>query len=100
MNLEAARVLRANGLQIVANIIYGTPTETPDEARDTGTMLDEIKPNVYSPAWFTPYPGCYLYDEYKEDSLVVEYSDMHRYANKPKMRGVDYAGIQAAMWRA
>jgi len=93
MSLEAAEILQANGLKVVANVMYGVPTETVEEARDTATMLQEIKPDVTSTAFFTPYPGCDLAEKYKELSLIEDYADMHRYPNKPKVRGVDYGGI-------
>ena len=93
MNLEAAAILRANGLKIVANVMYGVPTETVEEARDTATMVQEIAPDVTSTAFFTPYPGCDLATKYAELSLIEDYADMHRCPNKPKVRGVDYGGI-------
>lgn len=96
INLKAARILRKLGLQIVANIMYGVPTETPQEARDTMSMIREIRPDVCSTAFFTPYPGCDLAEEYAHLSLVTDYADMHRYPNKPKVAGVDYEALLSA----
>ena len=97
MNLEAAEILRGHGLKIVANIMYGVPTETVDEARDTAEMVKAIAPDVTSTAFFTPYPGCDLAEKYKELSLVEDYADMNRYPNKAKVLGVDYGGIVAML---
>ena len=95
MNLEAARVLRRHGYKIVANVMYGVPTETVEEAMQTSSMVDEIAPDVISPAWFTPYPGCELHNTFRDMCLTTDYADMHRYPDKPKVMGVDYDAIRA-----
>jgi len=98
MNLEAAYILRKHTFKIVANIMYGAPTETPQEARETTSMVKAINPDVYSPAWFTPYPGCALYDTYGHLLFSKDYKDLHRYRTKPKIRGVDYEAISKEMY--
>lgn len=90
-NLEAARICRKYGIAIWANYMLGLPTETPDEVRETISMLHEIDPDYYSPAFFTPHPGSRLYDYCVENDLMLirDHDEYARNPSGPKIKGQD-----------
>jgi anaerobic magnesium-protoporphyrin IX monomethyl ester cyclase len=90
-NLEAARICRKYGIRIWANYMLGLPTETEDEIKETISMLKEIDPDYYSPAYYTPYPGNDLYDYCMEHdlSLVKDHDGYSRNPTEPKTKGHD-----------
>jgi len=90
-NLEAARICRKYGIAIWANYMLGLPTETPDEVRETISMLKEIDPDYYSPAFFTPHPGSRLYDYCVENDLMLirDHDEYARNPSGPKIKGQD-----------
>ncbi|MHB1651433.1 MAG: glycosyltransferase [Desulfitobacteriaceae bacterium] len=95
-NLEAGRICRELGLRIFANYMFGLPTETEEEMKETALMIQAIKPDCYSAAVFTPAPGSELYTYCKEQDLILINSSegYRRDANSgPKIKGVDYAYV-------
>jgi radical SAM superfamily enzyme YgiQ (UPF0313 family) len=90
-NLDAAKVGRKYGLTIWANYMLGLPTETPEEVMETVSMLKEIDPDYYSPAFYTPHPGTDLYDYTMEHdlSLVASYDSFRRNPTELKIKGHD-----------
>ena len=67
-----ARVCRKYGIKIWANYMLGLPDRDPGRgARDTISMLKEIDPDYYSPAFYTPHPGSDLYDYCLENDLSL-----------------------------
>ncbi|MFH1485425.1 MAG: radical SAM protein, partial [Chloroflexota bacterium] len=87
-NLAAARVCRKYGISIWANYMLGLPTETPDEIRETISMLKAIDPDYYSPAFYTPHPGSDLYDYCQEHdlSLITDHESYRRNPTEPKIK--------------
>lgn len=95
-NIEAAKVCKKMGVKIFANYMFGLPTETNDEMRQTVEMMKLIQPEMHSPSVFTPAPGSDLYNYCVENDLVLikSSSDYRRNANSgPKIRGVDYSVV-------
>ncbi|HAG51105.1 MAG: hypothetical protein A2X87_04515 [Deltaproteobacteria bacterium GWC2_42_51] len=91
-NLKAAEICKKYKIKIWANYMMGLPTETKEEVMDTVNMIKKIKPNIYSPAFYTPHPGSDLY-EYciKHDlSLIKDHIEYRRNPGAPKIKGVDY----------
>ncbi len=99
INLEAARVCRKYGISIWANYMLGIPTEAPDEVRDTISMLKEIDPDYYSPAFYTPHPGSDLYDYCLANglSLITSHDQYRRNPTETKIKGQDYQFLQWAL---
>lgn len=94
INLEAAKIFRMNGIKIFANIMFGVPTETKEDIDLTMSMVREMKPEHFSAATFSPYPGSYLHDYCMERGLVLnEYAS--RYIGEHKIMGIDYEYIQS-----
>ncbi len=99
LNLEAARICRRLGLRIWANYMLGLPTETEEEVRDTISMLKEIDPDYYSPAFYTPHPGSDLYDYCVEHdlSLISDHDGYRRNPDEVKIKGHDYDFLRWAL---
>ncbi len=99
INLQAARVCRKYGISIWANYMLGIPTETKEEVLETISMLREIDPDYYSPAFYTPHPGSDLYAYcLKNDlSLIKGHQGYRRDPNEPKIKGVDYDFLEWAL---
>jgi len=98
-NLDAARICRKYGLTVWANYMLGLPTETEDEVKETISMLQEIDPDYYSPAFYTPHPGSDLYDYVMEHdlSLVTSYDSFRRNPTELKIKGHDLKFMQWAL---
>lgn len=96
-NVEAANICRRLGIKVFANYMFGLPTETAAEMEQTVAMIQQIRPDLYAPAIFTPAPGSELY-EYcmsHELSLIDSSSGYRRNcASGPKIRGVDYVLVR------
>jgi len=99
INLQAARICRKHGIKIWANYMLGLPTETKEEVLDTISMLREIDPDYYSPAFYTPHPGSDLYDYCIEHdlSLITSHDQYRRNPTEVKIKGQDYQFLQWAL---
>jgi anaerobic magnesium-protoporphyrin IX monomethyl ester cyclase len=99
VNLEAARICKRYGIKIWANYMLGLPTETKEEVMDTISMLQEIDPDYYSPAFYTPHPGSDLYDYCVEHdlSLITSHDQYRRNPTEVKIKGQDYEFLQWAL---
>jgi radical SAM superfamily enzyme YgiQ (UPF0313 family) len=77
--------------------MFGVPTETPDEMRQTALMMQRIAPDICSPSVFTPAPGSELY-EYclsKDLILISTPEGFRRNVNSgAKIKGVDYEHVR------
>lgn len=56
------RMCKELDLMTVAEIIFGAPVETIEDAEQTVKLMKEIKPDSISICILTPYPGTHLYD--------------------------------------
>lgn len=99
VNIQAARVCRKYGIKIWANYMLGLPTETKEEVLETISMLQEIDPDYYSPAFYTPHPGSDLYDYCRENglSLITSHDQYRRNPTEVKIKGQDYEFLQWAL---
>jgi anaerobic magnesium-protoporphyrin IX monomethyl ester cyclase len=99
VNIEAARICRRYGIKIWANYMLGLPTETREEVMDTISMLKEIDPDYYSPAFYTPHPGSDLYDYCIDHdlSLITSHDQYRRNPTEVKIRGQDYEFLNWAL---
>jgi len=89
-NIAAANICRKYGLTIWANYMLGLPTETEEEVMDTISMLKEIDPDYYSPAFYTPHPGSDLfqYGLQHDLHLITDYDSYRRNPTEPKIKGL------------
>jgi anaerobic magnesium-protoporphyrin IX monomethyl ester cyclase len=98
-NYRAAEICRKYGIKIWANYMIGIPTETKEEVMDTVNMIKTIKPDHYSPAFFTPHPGSDLFKYCEEHalSLIKSHDSYRRNATEAKIHGVDYEFLEKAL---
>jgi anaerobic magnesium-protoporphyrin IX monomethyl ester cyclase len=98
-NLAAAQVCRRHGIKVWANYMLGLPTETKEEVMETVSMLKEIDPDWYSPAFYTPHPGSDLYDYCVEFdlSLITSHDQYRRNPWEIKVKGQDPEFLQWAL---
>lgn len=99
VNIQAAAVCRKHGITVWANYMLGLPTETKEEILDTVSMLKEIDPDYYSPAFYTPHPGSDLYDycEAHDLSLIKSHDSYRRNPDELKIKGHDYEFLRWAL---
>ncbi len=98
-NLAAADICKKYGIKIWANYMLGLPTETKEEVMDTVSMLKEIDPDWYSPAFYTPHPGSDLYDYCIENdlSLITSHDQYRRNPWETKVKGQDLEFLKWAL---
>jgi len=96
-NLQAGRICKKLGIKIFANYMFGLPTETEEEMRQTVTMMRTIRPDIYSPAVFTPAPGSDLYTYCLEHDLnLIDSPEGYRRDadSGAKIKGVNYGFVK------
>ncbi|HDH52953.1 MAG TPA: B12-binding domain-containing radical SAM protein [Nitrospirae bacterium] len=98
-NYKAAEICRKYGVKIWANYMMGIPTETNAELMDTVKMIKTIKPEHFSPAFYTPHPGSDLFNYCEEHglSLIKSHDSFRRNATEAKIKGVDYNFLNQAV---
>ncbi|HDN79303.1 MAG TPA: radical SAM protein [Chloroflexi bacterium] len=99
INLKAAKICKKYGIVIWANYMLGIPTETKEEVMETISMMKEIDPDYYSPAFYTPHPGSDLYDYCIEHglSLITSHDQYRRNPTEMKIKGLDYEFLKWAL---
>lgn len=91
MNLEAAEILHQNQVNIFANLIIGSPTETESEMRQTLEMAKKIRPAWWSANPFASFPGSDFYQYCVDhDLLTNEMYSKTVYPYQRKIKGLDY----------
>lgn len=98
-NFRGAEICRKHGIRIWANYMMGIPTETKEEVMDTVRMIKTIKPEHYSPAFYTPHPGSDLFKYCEEHnlSLIKSHDSYRRNPTEAKIKGVDYKFLNQSL---
>lgn len=78
VNREAARILRANRMMIIAGCIFGFPDDDGAAVADSFRAIIELRPDIIYPQYLTPYPGTVLRREMEECGLI-DSNDFARY---------------------
>ncbi|MFQ5786397.1 MAG: B12-binding domain-containing radical SAM protein [Thermodesulfobacteriota bacterium] len=98
MNYKAVDVLREHGYKIFANIMFGAPGETAEDMQQTVDLVKYMKPEIMSPAHYTPYHGTPLRKYCEENNLIIEDLDHEQYVrgagSGAKIKGVDYTAVE------
>ena len=91
-SIEAGRICRRHNILIFANYMLGIPTETAQELEMTYRMIKAIRPELHSPAYFSPIPGSHLFEFCKDKDLIktTAYEEYVRNPTHAKIKGVDY----------
>lgn len=100
-NFEAARICHELGLEIFANVIFGTPRgdgrwRLADDIASV-EAIRQIRPRYFSPSYFSPIPGSWLHQWSVSEGLVLDDEPQvsgSRNPNGPRMRGIDYEEIE------
>lgn len=75
-----------------ANIMFGVPGETRDDAFDTMRMIQEMRHRQLSTSYYAAYPGSALgYQIIAEGRSLLTDERYHRYPTDEKVQGIDYA---------
>ena len=98
-NIKAAEICRRYGIKVWANYMLGIPGEKKRETMDTVRMIKKIKPDHYSPAFFTPHPGSdlFTYCENNGLSLIKSHEEYRRSPLGQKIKGIDYEFLKRAL---
>ncbi|MFZ5800397.1 MAG: B12-binding domain-containing radical SAM protein [Candidatus Omnitrophota bacterium] len=102
--LKVARLCKKYGIVILADYMSGIPTETEEDLRATLEQIRLVRPELLSVTYFTPVPGCELYEYCKSNNLIKikTFEDFERSPTSEKIYGVDYALVKryrARMYR-
>lgn len=95
-SIRSAMLCKKYGIIIFADYMLGIPTETEEDLKQTLTLIKKIEPELPSPTYFTPIPGCDLYDYCKENGLIKvnTFDDFTRNPYGEKIEGIDYTLIK------
>jgi len=91
-NLTAARICQRPRGRPVGQLHVRDPGEEKEDVVKTVEMVRTIKPEVCSPAFFTPYPGSFLGDDCHKRhlSLIKDKEGFRRNPYRGKIKGIDY----------
>lgn len=77
---DAVRMTKQVGIPVYVYFVYGMPDETLDDARKSGRLLMELKPDYVTHSIATPFPGSQLYDEALDRGILKNVDwDMFNY---------------------
>lgn len=79
VNQRAARILRENGIAIVAGFISGFPEDDKARIRYNNRMIRKLKPDMLYSQFLPPYPGTEVRSELLREGLVENPGDLSRY---------------------
>lgn len=91
-SVRAAEICRKHGMIIFADYMIGIPTETREDLDMTLSFIKTVTPELPSPTYFTPIPGCDLF-KYCADRKLIKTSSCEDYTRNPsgcKVEGIDY----------
>lgn len=69
---DTVNICRRYRVKVMANFMFGFPTETEREAWETAQLAKWMKPEIFSPTFFTPFPGTELYDYCRDRQLLLD----------------------------
>jgi radical SAM superfamily enzyme YgiQ (UPF0313 family) len=68
---EVVQLIKASGLRVHINYLFGFPNETLDQVKETLNIARELKAHSNQFLILVPYPGTELYREAQEKNLLV-----------------------------
>jgi len=105
--IKAVTLLNNSGIMASGSMVFGLPTETEDEYKESMRLivkLLEINPNLaFTCGWFLPYPGTGLYEKAKElgfkpPEKLEDWDQFDRWRNDYKMEWVNWDYAQAVKY--
>ena len=79
INIQAAKLLRQNGIAIVAGLIAGNPDDDYETVKKNFSLVRDLRPDVTYPQYLTPYPKTLLRDELLAAGLIVNKDNFSSY---------------------
>lgn len=70
-NVEAIRRLRHNGIMVMASLVFGLDTDTPEVFEISYEFLTRSKPAFFQACIMTPYPGTPVFDQLKNEGRIL-----------------------------
>lgn len=92
-NIECARILDMYGINSFANLLWGVPSETNEEADQTVELARKIRPGFLSGSIYTSYPGTKQDIECRASGMIVP-GQVYTKSHTPwqyVIKGIDYA---------
>ena len=105
--IRAVTLLKDSGIMASGSMVFGLPTETKEEFKQTMKFiikLLEINPNLaFTCGWFLPYPGTGLYEKaktmgFKPPEKLVDWDQFDRWRNDYKMQWVNWDYYRAVKY--
>ena len=75
-NIKAIQILKKYGITVLGSFIFGTPSETHEEMRDTINFIIEQQVDSASINSLTPYPASALWDMVEYKLKDIDYSKL------------------------
>lgn len=91
-SIKTGKLCKKYGIIILADYMVGIPTETEEDLKQTLLQIKTVRPELLSVTYFTPIPGCELYDYCQKNNLIKinKFEDYKRNPESEKIFGVDY----------
>ncbi|MDR3291592.1 MAG: B12-binding domain-containing radical SAM protein [Methanobrevibacter sp.] len=109
LNRKALSTLHENGIYSFSSFMFGFPAETKKDIKLTEKFIRENKISFFLLNQFFPYPGSYLYEEYKNNNLIYEGTNIAVYnlhmaaifgfLHLPLLKGVNYYYVSWTMFK-
>ena len=105
--VRAVTLLNGSGIMASGSMVFGLPTETKEEFKETMNFiinLLQINPNLaFTCGWFLPYPGTGLYEMAKTMGFappvrLEDWDQFDRWRNDYKMAWIDWDYEQAVKY--
>jgi len=105
--VRAVTLLKGSGIMASGSIVFGLPSETKEEYKETMNLiikLLEINNNLaFTCGWFLPYPGTGLYEKAKEAGFtppekLEDWDRFDRWRNDYKMEWINWDYEQAVRY--
>ncbi|MBL7196665.1 MAG: cobalamin-dependent protein [Candidatus Omnitrophica bacterium] len=95
-SMQIGKLCKKYGIIILADYMAGIPRETEEDLNQTLLQIKAIKPELLSVTYFTPIPGCELYDYCQRNNLIKinKFEDYDRNPVSEKIFGVDYRTVK------
>jgi len=101
--INAFALCRKHSIIAGANIMFGSPTETKEDAELTLDLIRKIEPDCVASYITNPLPGTFLYDYAKEHNLILteNISDLNRHSAstmKRELTDEEVKGYLKKLW--
>jgi radical SAM superfamily enzyme YgiQ (UPF0313 family) len=101
-HMQAAKLCRDYGIDIYANVMFGLPRSDGrwrwEDDLMTFQAVDEIEPKYFSPSYFSPIQGSWLFEWAQQHGLMMG-EHGRRNPGASRISGVDYQRLDGVLGR-